>query len=70
MTFYEDDQHQRNAEAFAQMMTGTPQEAEKEQEERHIPAAPSAPETRIVHDMPTRKSTAQQFADLLSFRGF
>jgi len=70
MTFYEDDQRQRNAEAFARMMTGTPQEPAQENEDQHVPAAPMAPETRIVRDMPTRKSTAQQFADLLSFRGF
>lgn len=62
-------QRQRNAETFARMMTGTPQEPVQENEDQHIPAAPMAPESIIVHDMPTRETTAQRFADLLSWRG-
>lgn len=56
---------------FAQMMGGEAGEAHQEEPvDQYVPAAPRAPESIIVHDTPTRRDTAQQFADLFSLRGF
>lgn len=55
------NQSEQNAAAFAAMMGETPQEPEEQQ---RIPAAPRAPESRIIHEAPSRSrmTTADQFA--------
>lgn len=58
------EEHERNAEEFARMMGGEP--SEERRERPPVPTAPSAPESRIIRETPTRRSAAGAFADMLS----